>query len=121
MAAKTELIGEVKKINGLHFLARQLNLDANSLKAIAFEIGQQYDDLVLILASNHNEKALLSCYISKPLVASKHLNASAIIRTLGPLIEGGGGGQAFFATAGGKKPDGIPAALQKASEIITDA
>ena len=121
MAAKTELIGEVKKINGLHFLARQLNLDANSLKAIAFEIGQQYDDLVLILASNHNEKALLSCYISKPLLASKDLNASAIIRTLGPLIDGGGGGQAFFATAGGKKPDGIPAALQKASEIISDA
>ena len=121
MAAKTELIGEVKKINGLHFLARQLNLDANSLKAIAFEIGQQYDDLVLILASNYNEKALLSCYISKPLLASKDLNASAIIRTLGPLIDGGGGGQAFFATAGGKKPDGIPAALQKASEIISDA
>ena len=121
MAAKTELIGDVKKTNGLHFLARQLNLDANSLKAIAFEIGQQYDDLVLILASNHNEKAFLSCYISKPLVASKDLNASVIIRTLGPLIEGGGGGQAFFATAGGKKPDGIPAALQKASEIISDA
>ena len=121
MAAKTELIGEVKKTNGLHFLARQLNLDANSLKAISFEIGQQYDDLVLILASNHNEKAFLSCYISKPLVASKDLNASAIIRTLGSLIDGGGGGQAFFATAGGKKPDGITAALQKASEIISDA
>jgi len=40
---------------------------------------------------------------------------------LGPLIGGGGGGQAFFATAGGKKPDGIPEALQKASEIISDA
>ena len=121
MAAKTELIGEVKKTNGIHFLARQLNLDANSLKAIAFEIGQQYDDLVLILASNHNDKALICCYISKPLAASKDLSASTIIRKLGPLIEGGGGGQAFFATAGGKKPDGIPAALQKASEIISDA
>jgi alanyl-tRNA synthetase len=96
-------------------------LDANSLKTIAFEIGQQYDDLILILASNHNGKAFLSCYISKPLATSKDLNASTIIRTLGPLIGGGGGGQAFFATAGGKKPDGIPEALQKASEIISDA
>ena len=121
MTAKTQLVGEIKKTNGHHFLARQLNLDANSLKTIAFEIGQQYDDLILILASNHNGKALLSCYISKPLAASKDLNASTIIRTLGPLIGGGGGGQAFFATAGGKKPDGIPEALQKASEIISDA
>ena len=121
MTAKTQLVGEIKKTNGHHFLARQLNLDANSLKTIAFDIGQQYDDLILILASNHNGKALLSCYISKPLATSKDLNASTIIRALGPLIGGGGGGQAFFATAGGKKPDGIPEALQKASEIIFDA
>ena len=119
MTAKTQLVGEIKKTNGYHFLARQLNLDAISLKTIAFEIGQQYDDLVLVLASNYNGKALLSCYISKPLAASMDLNASKIIRSLGPLIGGGGGGQAFFATAGGKKPDGIPEALQKACLLYT--
>ena len=51
---------------------------------------------------------------------SKKLNASEIIRKLGPTIAGGGGGQPFFATAGGKKPEGIPEALQIATDIISD-
>jgi len=70
------------------------------------------------LASEKDGKAVLSCYISKDLVAEKDLNAGTIVRELGKYIQGGGGGQPFFATAGGKNPAGIPEALDKVKEYI---
>jgi alanyl-tRNA synthetase len=88
------------------------------MKDLAFEIGGEVDNLFLVFGSNHNGKALLSCYISKNLVTEKDLNAGKIIRDLGKHIQGGGGGQPFFATAGGKNPDGISAALQASKDII---
>lgn len=117
-AEKSKIESEISDLGGVNFLAKELELDANGLKTLAFEIGQHYDDLVLILAANHNGKALLTCYISKPLVASKGLNAGEIVRALGPFIQGGGGGQPFFATAGGKNPEGIQQALQHSSTLI---
>ena len=62
---------------------------------------------------------MLSCYISKELVASKNLNAGTIVRELGKHIQGGGGGQPFFATAGGKNPAGINEALDKVKAYIS--
>ena len=64
-------------------------------------------------------KANLAIIISDELVKQKNLNASAIIREIAKEIEGGGGGQPFFATAGGKKPEGIDKAIAKAKEIIS--
>ena len=63
-------------------------------------------------------KVTISCYISKELVQSRNLNARQIVRELGKYIHGGGGGQPFFATAGGKNPEGIPMALEKAKEYL---
>ena len=60
----------------------------------------------------------MSCYISKELVADKGLNAGQVVRELGKHIQGGGGGQPFFATAGGKNPDGIDVALSEAKSYI---
>ncbi|MGC6438104.1 MAG: alanine--tRNA ligase [Flavobacteriaceae bacterium] len=117
-AEKTKILSEIKTVNGLNFLAKQLDLDANGLKTLAFDIGQKYDDLVLILAANYKGKALITCYISKPIVETKGLNAGAMVRELGHYIQGGGGGQAFFATAGGKNPDGIQAALDHAPSMV---
>jgi alanyl-tRNA synthetase len=117
-AEKTKILSEIKTVNGLNFLAKQLDLDANGLKTLAFDIGQKYDDLVLILAANYKGKALITCYISKPIVEIKGLNAGAMVRELGHYIQGGGGGQAFFATAGGKNPDGIQAALDHAPSMV---
>ena len=115
---KAELKQELETINGINVLAKEIDLDAGSMKDLAFEIGGEVDNLFLVFGSNHNGKALLSCYISKNLVTEKDLNAGKIIRDLGKHIQGGGGGQPFFATAGGKNPDGISAALQASKDII---
>ena len=82
------------------------------------ELGSDYDNLFLVLATEHEGKALLSCYISKSLAEDRDLNAGQIVRELGKHIKGGGGGQAFFATAGGKDPSGIPAALERVEEFV---
>ncbi len=115
---KTQLKSELKDENGILFLAKKVDLDAGAMKDLSFEIGNEINNLFLLLGSEHNGKALLSCYISKPLVEQKGLHAGNIVRELGLFIKGGGGGQPFFATAGGKDPAGISAALQKAAEYI---
>jgi alanyl-tRNA synthetase len=61
---------------------------------------------------------MLTCYISKELVAEKNLNAGQVVRELGKYIQGGGGGQPFFATAGGKNIDGIAEALAHAVDFV---
>ena len=115
---KTDLKNEISEMNGINFLAKQVDLDANGIKDISFELGGEIDNLFLLLGTNQNGKALLSCYISKSLVASKNLDAGKIIRELGTYIQGGGGGQPFFATAGGKNPDGLIEALSKGKDYI---
>jgi alanyl-tRNA synthetase len=115
---KTDLKNEISEMNGVNFLAKQVDLDANGIKDISFELGGEFDNLFLLLGTNQNGKALLSCYISKGLVTSKNLDAGKIIIELGKYIQGGGGGQPFFATAGGKNPDGLSEALSKVKDYI---
>ena len=117
-ALKLQSLQEIKKVNGINFLSKKIDLDVDLLKSISFEIGKEINDLVLVFGSNYNDKALLSCYISKALIDQKDLNASKIVQELGKYIDGGGGGQDFFATAGGKNPDGILEALKKVNIII---
>ena len=116
--AKGNLKSELNSHNGIQFLFKKVDLDAASIKDICFELGGQFEDLFLVFASELNGKAILSCYVSKPLVESHDLNAGQIVRTLGKYIQGGGGGQPFFATAGGKNPAGIPEALKAAEGLI---
>ncbi|WP_416444779.1 alanine--tRNA ligase [Leeuwenhoekiella sp. A16] len=116
---KSELITEIKEVNGVKFLAREIDLDAGGMKDLAFQIGGEVDNLFLLLASREGGKALLSCYISKETAQAKDLNAGKIVRELGKYIQGGGGGQPFFATAGGKNPEGIAEALSKAKAYLS--
>ena len=115
---KGELKGELQDINGVQFLAKKLDLDASGIKDVCFELGSQFENLFLLFGAENDGKAILSCYISKELVASKNLNAGTIVRELGKYIQGGGGGQPFFATAGGKNPNGIDEALKAAIDYI---
>ena len=116
---KGELLMELQEINGAKYLARKIDLDAAAIKDLSFEMGSNQDNLFLLFATEQNGKALLSCYISKELVAAKNLNAGTIVRELGKYIQGGGGGQPFFATAGGKNPAGIEEALTKGKAYLS--
>ena len=124
MAEKAQnLTGEIKnqleEINGVQFLATKVDLDANGIKNLAFTLGKNHTNLFLLFATSPSkEKAMLSCYISKELANDRGYNAGVVVKELGKLIHGGGGGQNFFATAGGKNPAGIPEALKKAKEYI---
>ena len=115
---KGDLKNEVVELNGVHFLTKELDLDAAGLKDLAFELGGEIDNLFILFGSKANDKALLTCYIDKQLVSSKGLDAGKIVRELGKHIQGGGGGQPFFATAGGKKPEGIAIALAQVKDYI---
>ena len=114
-----DIENEIQEINGVHFLATKVDLDAGGIKDLAFSLGSKYQNLFVLFASAPNkEKALLTCYISKDLVASRNYNAGQVVRELGKLIHGGGGGQPFFASAGGRNPGGIPKVLEKAKDYI---
>jgi alanyl-tRNA synthetase len=88
------------------------------LKTMAFEVRKNSDNSVVVLASALDGKAGLVVMVCDRLVAEKGLSAVDIIREIAPEINGGGGGQPFLATAGGKKPEGIIKALQKAAEYL---
>ncbi len=114
----SELVPQLQTINGIQFLAKLVDVDANSAKDLAYEIGNTAKNIFLVLATADEGKPMLTCYISKDLVAERNLNAGNVVRELGKYIQGGGGGQPFFATAGGKDISGITEALNKAIDII---
>ena len=115
---KGNLKQELQEINGVQFLAKEIDLDAGGIKDLSFELGNEIDNLFILFGTRQNGKALLSCFISKTLVEDKGLNAGQIVRELGKYIHGGGGGQPFFATAGGKNTDGIAEALEAVKSYI---
>jgi alanyl-tRNA synthetase len=115
---KSELQSQFMDVKGVDFVAKQVDLDAATMKDVAFQLGGERSNVFIVLGSEVNDKALLACYISKSLVESQDWNAGKIIKTLGKHIQGGGGGQAFFATAGGKQPQGITKALEEAKAIV---
>jgi alanyl-tRNA synthetase len=106
------------EVNGIEYLSQKIDLSLEGVKDLAFELIAKQENRLVLLATNQDGKPMLTCAISKELVASKNLNASTIVRELGKYIQGGGGGQPFFATAGGKNPAGIKEALSKIVEFL---
>jgi len=115
---KAELASQLQEINGVQFLAKQVDLNPEGAKDLAYELGNLGKNVFLVLATAEEGKPMLSCYISKELISGKGLNAGQVVRELGKYIQGGGGGQPFFATAGGKNTEGIQEALAKAIEFV---
>tara|TARA_B100001250_G_scaffold67019_1_gene53580 strand:- start:922 stop:3540 length:2619 start_codon:yes stop_codon:yes gene_type:complete len=105
--------------NKLLFTAKEVNLDSKSIKDLTFLIGKKKDNLFLVLASKKGGKPIICCYISKELVDKKDVNAVEIVKVLGKHIGGSGGGQSFFATSGGKNPNGIKKVLVEAELIFS--
>ena len=118
-AIYNQLKSNIKNKNGISLLTQKVDIDPQGMKSLCFDLAKEYDPLVVVLGAENQGKALLSCYISPYLVETKKWDAAQLIRILGQYIQGGGGGQNFFATAGGKNPNGIAKALEKVSQELT--
>lgn len=115
---KNTLVADFQEINGINFLAKQVDLSMSSTKDLAQAIGISRPNAFVFLASIEDNAPNIHCYISKELVAEKGLNAGNVIRELGKLIDGNGGGQPFFASGKGKNVGGINEALEKVVEFL---
>ena len=116
---KSELLASSKNINGVNFIASKINLDSSdAIKDLAFQMRSEVDNLFMVLGAEVKGKPNLTVVVSESLVKEKGLNAGAIIRELAKEIQGGGGGQPFYATAGGKNISGLDNALEKAEALI---
>ena len=115
---KTELLKSVVQINGVNFISAIVNLEAGAMKDLSIECIKELDNLMIVLGAENNGKANLSVALSNQLITSKNLNAGQIIRTISKEILGGGGGQASFATAGGKNPEGLQNAIDLAKTLL---
>jgi alanyl-tRNA synthetase len=113
-----DLESEIQSHKGISLLCKEVNLNAAGMKDALFQIGKNRKDLVAILGSKKFDKPILSCYVSKELVDQGTYQANTIIKEIGQYIQGGGGGQPFFATAGGKHPAGLSDALQAAKDLL---
>ncbi|MEI7490250.1 MAG: alanine--tRNA ligase [Bacteroidota bacterium] len=116
---KDELLKKAELINGITFISAKLGLDTEIIKNLAFELRSCADQVFIVLANESEGKAGLTVAVSDLIVKAGKLNAGNIIREIAKEIQGGGGGQPHIATAGGKNPAGIPAALEKAREILS--
>ena len=115
---KCDLLKGMETINGVNFISAQVDLDVKAIKNLAFELKKEQDDLLLVLGAANGDKATITIVVSESLAKSKELHAGNMVRELAQEIKGRGGGQAFFATAGGKDTSGIPSALEKAKTFL---
>jgi alanyl-tRNA synthetase len=117
---KNELKGEIKEFNGYHLLIKEIKTDAASAKDILFGLRQEFEPFVGVLAHKETDKCGLTILLDETLAAQNNWNAAQWIRESASLIQGGGGGQSTFATAGGKNPSGLQAALQMIQNKLSE-
>lgn len=108
---KQELLNKIEEVQGLNFLSAHVPLDGGAIKDILFQLKAEKENLFAVLGGEANDKCTLSVIISDNLVKERGFHAGNLVREAAKHIQGGGGGQPFFATAGGKNPKGIAAAL----------
>ena len=114
-----ELESKAILIKGIRFLSGKIDTGSvDLLKKIALQVRSSSDNTVLVIGAGTGEKANILVMVSDSLVKGKNINATAIIKEIAGEINGGGGGQPFLASAGGRNPAGIPSALKKAEEHI---
>ncbi|MDF7811691.1 alanine--tRNA ligase [Hymenobacter sp. YC55] len=116
---KEQLVGQVKPLGEVNFLAAQVQVtSADGLKTLAFNLRQAVPNLVAVLGAEIDGKPQLAVMLDDELAKGGKLNAATLVRELAKEIQGGGGGQPFFATAGGKNVAGLGAAISKAEELV---
>ena len=113
------LLNQIEVVDGVNVIAQKIDLDDSAaIKDLAFQLKAQVENLFLILGAEVNEKPNLTIVVADNLVTEKELHAGNIIREAAKEMQGGGGGQPFFATAGGKNVAGIEAAIAKAKSFL---
>jgi alanyl-tRNA synthetase len=117
---KTDLLRNAEKINGITFIGARLELDTKTAKDLAFSMSDQEENLFVLFITISEEKVNISLMLSASLVKEKGLHAGNLVKELAREINGGGGGQAHFATAGGTDARGIPVVIEKARKIVEE-
>jgi alanyl-tRNA synthetase len=116
---KAQLASQVKALGSVNFLAAQVQAtSADDLKKLAYDLRQTVTNLVAVLGADIDGKPQLAVMLDDEIARAGKLNASTLVRELAKEIQGGGGGQPFFATAGGKNVAGLGAAIGKAEALV---
>ena len=118
-ALAEKLLKDIPATDEAIIVARQMSRPSDFLKDLAYNLRAQRENLALVLGSECDGKVTLMIMLGDAIVA-KGVDAGAVVREAAKLINGGGGGQKFFATAGGKNPAGLQAAIEKAKELIEE-
>ncbi len=118
-AIKKDIIAHIEKKGDINFAVHSIQFDsAEEIKNLLFELKNEVPNLFCVLAADVNGKPSISVIINDNLVKEKNLNAGNIVRELAKEINGGGGGQPFYAQAGGSKPEGLLKVVEKAKTLI---
>ena len=116
-ALKNRLVENIKEVHGVKVAKGIFPMPADAVKNIVFQLKAQLpENLFAVIGSVYDDKPLLTVIMSDDMVKTG-LNAGQLVREAAKLIQGGGGGQPHFATAGGKNPDGLSAAVDKVIEL----
>lgn len=120
-SVKSNLLFRTEKADNVNYIIEKVEIDsADVLKNIAFEIKAKVDNLFMVLAADVAGKPQITVMFSDNLVEEKNLNAAEVVKELAKEIKGGGGGQKFYATAGGKDMDGLDRVITKAKSLIKE-
>jgi len=118
---KSSLKSKMLPENGINIIAGQVDVDdAAMMKDLVFQLKQEVGNLFLVMGAVIDDRPALTVMISENIVESRNLDAGKIVREAGREIKGGGGGQPFYATAGGKDKDGLQAAIDKAISFLNE-
>ena len=117
--ASKKLEGEIEDKGDVKILCASVNLTSDDMRSVIFKLTGKHRNLVVALSSVQNDKVLLSIGVGDDAISAKQLSAKKLIVDVAPIIQGGGGGQDKFATAGGKNVSGIDEAFDKIREIVS--
>ena len=115
---QSQINQEKEDINGIGIITREIDLDIEGMKSLSFNLRKLESNLVVLLASKKDNKVLLTLMVTEDLIKEKNMDASLLIKEISKEINGSGGGQSFFATAGGSKSSGIKDSFQRLIQIL---
>ncbi len=117
---KSLLTNDREEINGMQVVMREVDVDQDSIKNVLFQLKGELENSVFVVAIKMENKITLSVAVSDDLVKTRGVHAGNIVREMAKEVKGGGGGQPFFATAGGKDPNNMPAAFEKGKSLLLE-